>query len=196
MSTAGGFDWSSWLSLRWQEAVLVLVTLGALYVAVIILTRLTGLRSFAKMSAFDFATTVAIGSLFGTAIATRNPSLTVALVAFAGLFAVQKVVALLRMRIRGAEAWIDNAPLLLMDGPSILHANLRRAGVTEDDLRAKLREANVLHKGQVLAVVLETTGVISVLHSSDPDVRLDPDLLTRVNGAEERFTRARERGGT
>jgi uncharacterized membrane protein YcaP (DUF421 family) len=65
-----------------------------------------------------------------------------------------------------------------------LHENLRRANVTEDDLRAKLREANVLTWDQVRAVVLETTGGISVLHTDDPDTRLEPELLENVRGAE------------
>ena len=116
------------------------------------------------------------------AIATRDPSVAVALVAFAGLFTVQKVVAVARTRV-GADRLTDNEPLLLMDGPEILHENLRKANVTEDDLRAKLREANVLCRNQVRAVVLETTGQISVLHTDDPDTRLDPDLLMRVRGA-------------
>jgi uncharacterized membrane protein YcaP (DUF421 family) len=184
MSPDTGFDWSAWLGLAWQEAVMVLVSVAVLYLAVIGLTRIMGLRSFAKMSAFDFATTVAIGSLFGTAIATRDPSVAVALVAFSGLFVAQKAMALARQRIRGAEHLIDNEPILLMDGPEILHDNLHAANVTVDDLRAKLREANVLHRDQVRAVVLETTGKVSVLHSDDPDVRLEPELLDKVRGAE------------
>lgn len=184
MSPESGFDWSAWLGLAWQEAVMVLISVAVLYLALIGLTRIMGLRSFAKMSAFDFATTVAIGSLFGTAIATRDPSVAVALVAFTGLFVVQKAMALLRIRVRGAERLIDNEPLLLMDGSEVLDENLRRANVTRDDLRAKLREANVLHYGQLRAVVLETTGQLSVLHTDDPDTRLDPDLLKRVRGVE------------
>ena len=184
MSMDTGFDWSGWLDLRWEEAVMVLVTLAVVYLAIIALTRLMGLRSFAKMSAFDFATTVAIGSLFASAIANKDPSLGVALVAFAGLYMAQRALSALRLWISGAEDLIDNEPLLLMDGPEILRENLERSSVTEDDLRAKLREANVLHYGQVRAVVLETTGDISVLHSDDPDVRLDPDILHAVRGAE------------
>jgi uncharacterized membrane protein YcaP (DUF421 family) len=39
--------------------------------------------------------------------------------------------------------------------------------VTKDELRGKLREANVLQLNQVKAVVLETTRDISLLHSSE-----------------------------
>ncbi len=48
-----------------------------------------------------------------------------------------------------------------MAGNRFLDENLRR---TEDDVRAKVREADVQNYDQVLAVVLETTGDISVGH--------------------------------
>jgi uncharacterized membrane protein YcaP (DUF421 family) len=66
-----------------------------------------------------------------------------------------------------------------MHGEHILRDNLRKAHLSETDLQAKLREANVLNYQQVKAVVFETTGDISVLHA-DSDVRLDPHLLKGV----------------
>jgi uncharacterized membrane protein YcaP (DUF421 family) len=72
---------------------------------------------------------------------------------------------------------VDNAPLLLMDGRGVLEDNLASARVTHDDLRAKLRDANVLDTGQIHAVVFETTGDVSVLHGDEP---LDPEVLRGV----------------
>ncbi|MEW9918550.1 YetF domain-containing protein [Marimonas sp. MJW-29] len=42
--------------------------------------------------------------------------------------------------------------------------NLAKGGMTLDDLWAKLREANAFDIKQVHAVVLESTGDVSVLH--------------------------------
>ena len=53
---------------------------------------------------------------------------------------------------------------------------LRKTRVAKDDLIAKLREANVLAMNRVRAVVLETTGDVSVLHGNE----LDDALLTGV----------------
>ena len=64
---------------------------------------------------------------------------------------------------------ISNAPLLLTDGNKILHGNLEYARIEEEQLIAKLRGANVLNYDQVFAVVLESTGDISVLHAADSD---------------------------
>ena len=59
---------------------------------------------------------------------------------------------------------MQNQPALLMRDGVILHAALKATRVAENDLIAKLREANVLDLAQVRAVVLETTGDISVIH--------------------------------
>ena len=53
-----------------------------------------------------------------------------------------------------------------MKKEEILWSNMKKSKVTEGDLRVKLREANVLRLLEVKAVVFETTGDISVLHSS------------------------------
>ncbi len=147
----------------------------AIYLAVIVATRVSGLRSFSKMSAFDFAMTVAIGSLIATAASGQAPLATV-IVGVAVLFAGQFLVAVLRSHrwLRGA---LDNSPLLLMDGERILHDNLALARVTLDDLHGKLREAGVLRYEQVRAVVFETTGDLSVLHGEGS---LDERLLSGV----------------
>ncbi len=93
------------------------------------------------------------------------------------LYLVQVVIAFGRIHFR-ADELVDNKPLLLMDGPKVLDENLRKSRVTMPDLRAKLREANITDPDrEVLAVVLETTGDISVLSGDGP---LDPTLLEGI----------------
>ena len=93
-------------------------------------------------------------------------------------------MAFLRARFSRFSHLVNNEPLLLMQGPSMLRANMQQAKVTEEDIWAKLREANVLNLAQVRAVVLETTGDISVLHGESEGVPLDAVLLTGVAGQE------------
>lgn len=169
------------LLITWQTAGLVLVTAAVGLTTVIVLARLHGLRSFAKMAPHDFATTVAIGSvLAGTAMA--SVPLLQGLVALLGLFLAQRVFQ--RWRLHGGDAFVDNDPVVLMRGVEVQWAALHSTGVTIDDLRSKLREANVLSYEQVRAVVLETTGDISVLHGDVDGPRLDPDLLDDVRGVD------------
>ena len=63
----------------------------------------------------------------------------------------------------------------------ILDDNLAKANVSRDELIAKLRQANALNFDQVLAVVLETTGDMSVLHTAQHKM-LMPEMLHGVKG--------------
>lgn len=165
---------------------IVLTALGV-YILVLFYTRLAGLRSFAKMSSFDFAMTVAIGSTIASSVLTQNPSLVQAAVGIGAIFGLQYTFGVFRQKWTWAQSLVDNEPLLLMLGDHMLHENMREGRVTEDDLWSKLREANVLHPGQIRAVVMETTGDITVLHGEEGGPDLDPRLLTGVREADRYF---------
>ena len=150
---------------------------AAALVWVTLLIRLNGLRSLSKMTNFDFVMTVALGSLVaGAAQASEWSSFAQAMIAMAGLFITQFVAARLRKSSESIEDAMQNEPILLMRDGQILHEALDKTRVAESDLIAKLREANVLHFEEVRAVVLETTGDVSVLHGD----RLDEKLIANV----------------
>lgn len=147
----------------------VVVSATGIYLAVILFTRIAGKRSFSKMSSFDFAMTVAIGSIIATTALSSTVSLLEGTAGLAMVYILQMTAALLR-RFAFFRKVLDNSPMLLMDGDTILEENLKKAHVTHGDLRSKLREANVLHRSQVKAVIFETTGNITVLHGEGPQV--------------------------
>ncbi|MEX2291557.1 MAG: YetF domain-containing protein [Mycobacteriales bacterium] len=166
------------LGASWTRLGAVLVAACAVYLAVILLTRLAGVRSLAKMSSFDFAATVAVGSAVASTSAGSVP-LTAGLLVLALLYALQYVVATLRRR-NLLHGLVDNPPILLMAGPQVLEANLRHARISREELWSQLRLAGVHSRDQVGAVVFETTGDMSVLRRGD----LDSELLQGVRGAE------------
>jgi len=178
-----------WTDSTVSELKMVVLSGVITYTAILIYTRITGLRSFSKMSSADFAMTVAVGSLFASTISTAKPTIIVGLVALATLFAGQWILAFLRRKWEPISHLVDNQPMLLMSGDSMLEENMRRANVTKADIFGKLREANALNYDQILAVVFETTGDISVLHSSDPNATLEPNFLEGVVGRESLFSK-------
>jgi uncharacterized membrane protein YcaP (DUF421 family) len=145
-----------------------------------LLIRINGLRSLTKMTNFDFVATIALGSLLaGAGQASDWVGFLQPLAAMVGLFIAQYTSARLRKSSDKVEAAMGNSPALLMRDGMMDLAALEAQRVTEADLRAKLREANVLDWSKVRAVVLETTGDISVLHGN----ALDWTLLEGVRGA-------------
>lgn len=170
-----------WFGAGWTTLGLVALSTVGVYVAVLVYTRLAGLRSFAQMSGFDFAVNIAMGSLMATTAVSDSPSLAQGVVAMGTLFALQMLIATARRHER-ARYGVNNRSLLVMDGPEFIEEHLRHGQITKDDIRFKLREANVFSYEQVRAVVLETTGEITVLHAED-DTTVDADILADVRGA-------------
>ncbi len=166
-----------WITTSW----LLLGGLG-MYATIILLTRIFGLRSFSKMSGFDFAVTVATGSILAAIFIAKDPPLLQGVAAMIVLFAMQATVAELRKRFSFIETIVDNRPRLIMWGGEIDEHQMLKAKITRADLMAKLREANVTRFEQIHAVIAETTGDISVLHGP-PDEALDTGLLDGVIGA-------------
>ncbi len=171
---------AQWMLTSWASVPLIILTTIGTYGVIILLTRVNGLRSFSKMSGFDFAMTVAVGSLFAGTIISSDPPLLRGAVALASIFAGQRLVASLRVQGKGMRQLLDNEPLYLMKGQTIYHENLKKARVTEDDLFGKLREANVLNLNQVRAVVFESTGDVSVLHGDADGPELSDELMSGV----------------
>ena len=176
-------DWS-WIATPLDAAVMVLLTAAGIYVTLILFTRLAGLRSFSKISSFDFAITVGMGTVLAGTLLNREPPLVQGMIALGALYGLQAAASALRRRFERVATLLDNEPILLMAGPEVLHGNLDRAGLTPADLRAKLREANVLRPDQIRAVVMESTGDVSVLHGDPDGPALDPELLTGVRDAD------------
>lgn len=166
------------LSDPWLDIVMRALILAAAAICwVVVLVRINGLRSLSKMTNFDFVMTIALGSLVaGAAQASDWKAFLQAMVAMAGLFLVQFGAARIRKSSGAAEDAIQNDPVLLMRNGEIFEDTLRQTRVAKSDLIAKLREANVLDLSEVRAVVLETTGDVSVLHGQ----RLDETLIENV----------------
>ena len=123
-----------------------------------------------------FADALMRGGVLSLLSLTKWTDFVQALCAIAALFLLQFVVARLRKQSVSFENFIGNDPVMLMRDGEIFEDALKQTRVSRSDLLAKLREANVLHFSEVRAVVLESTGDISVLHGE----HLNEDLIEGV----------------
>ncbi|MDG5491556.1 DUF421 domain-containing protein [Psychroserpens sp. SPM9] len=164
-----------WFTITSESLIAIILTAIGIYIALVLVTRISGKRSFSKMSSFDFAVTVAIGSIMATVIISKSVSLLQGIVGLLIMYVIQMTVAYGR-RFKGIRKLMDNKPTLLMKDGKIIEGSLKKCHVTESDLKAKLREANVIQLSEVKAVVFESTGDISVLHGSS-DKTLDDWIM-------------------
>ena len=76
---------------------IVLTGVGA-YISIILMLRISGKRTLAKMNAFDFIVTVAMGSILATTLTSQQTTLLAGLTAFGTLVVLQYMLAKLSKR--------------------------------------------------------------------------------------------------
>lgn len=170
-------DISKWLLPQLETSTIIVCSVVLIFCLFIVLTRIAGLRTFAKMTSFDFATTIAIGSILASISIDPKVSVGNGFISLIAIICFQVLFAFLQRKSSLFRKTATNSPMLLMKDGVIDHKALSKANLHKSELIAKLREANVLNFEEVRAVVFESTGDVSVLHSNDSDKKLQDQLL-------------------
>lgn len=136
------------------------------YVALVALLRASGRRTLSKMNAFDLIVTVALGSTFATLLLSKDVSLAQGTLALALLIALQYLVTWTSVRVRWVRRMVTGEPALLLFRGRYLPAAMRKARVTQDEVRAAVRGAGADSLANIEAVILETDGTFSVVRGT------------------------------
>lgn len=138
------------------------------YIALVTFLRISGKRTLAKMNAFDFIVTVALGSTLATILLSQDVVLAEGLLAFMLLIGLQFIVAWLSVRSSWIEALVKSEPTLLLYRGQFLQPAMQRERVSREEIEAAVRQQGVADPEEVAAVVLETDGTFSVIqHRGD-----------------------------
>lgn len=141
----------------------VLVVGPLAYLALILILRVSGKRTLAKMNAFDFAVTVALGSTLATIILSKDVALLEGVLAFVVLAGLQFIIAWSVLRSdRVADAAKSAPRVLLVDGVIDADALLAER-VTREELKSAVRKSGYGDLSLVAAVFLETDGSFAVI---------------------------------
>lgn len=167
----------------WEPVARVVVVGALAYASLVLLLRVTGKRTLARMSAFDFIITVALGASFGRILTARSVALVEAVSAFALLVFLQYAVTWLQVRSPRFAHTVTAPPALLFFRGRILHDALRRERVTEAELRTAIREHGAGSFEEVEAVVLESDGRFAVVKSGNAGDRSALEDLERAEGS-------------
>ena len=147
----------------WSQVLRVLLVGAATYAGLVLLLRISGKRTLAKLNAFDLVVTVALGSTLSSVLLDGAISWTEGMVALATLVVLQLLVALVTTRVPRARDVVTARPTLLLHDGELDEATARRARVTPAEVRQAVRSSGQGDLRGVAAVVLETDGTLSVV---------------------------------
>ena len=168
---------------NWPGLGRVLIVGTLAYAALVAILRISGNRTLSKLNAFDFVVTVALGSTLASIITSSGVALAEGLLALALLVGLQFLVTWLSVRSSAVSHLVKSEPTLLLYRGEFLHQRMRRARVTEEEVRAAVREQGVGSLGEVEAVVLETDGSLSVVKQAGDQPSALAGLLTETVGS-------------
>lgn len=152
---------SQWIAASWGDLGFAVAAGAAAYLGVIIYFRVVGIRSTTQLEGYDFAATVAIGTILGS-VAIGSTSLAVGLVAVGVLLGAQTLVGLTRRRLP-VQSLIDHQALVLVKDGVLVQDSIARLRLTDDDVRSLLRREGIWSVEEAGLVVVEATGDVSVL---------------------------------
>lgn len=147
----------------WYDVVRVLIVGVLAYISLVVVVRVSGKRTLAKMNAFDLVVTVSLGSVLATVAVSSDVALTDGVAAFAVLCGAQFVVAWTSSRTDVARRMVKARPVLVLERGELLIPVLRRERLTEGEVRQAIRSSGNGAVEDVAAVVLETDGTLSVI---------------------------------
>ena len=136
----------------------------AVYLILLTVTRLSGRRTLAQTTVFDFVLLLIIAETTDQALMGEDLSITNATIVIVTLALTDVALSYLKQWSPRLGAALDGTPTILMSGGEVDHSALRRARVDLSDVLEAAREAHGLKRlDQIDFAVLEVGGAISII---------------------------------
>ena len=137
---------------------------ASMYGFLVLIFRITGKRSLAQITAFDFILLLIIGEATQQAILGNDFSFINACVVIATLMLLELVLSLVKGRWPHLDPVLESTPLVVVDNGRPLEDRMTRERVDLTDVLVAARERHGLERlDQIKYAVLEKSGGISII---------------------------------
>ncbi len=134
------------------------------YLFVLVLLRLTGKRTLAQITTFDFVLLLIISEATQQALIGEDNSMINGAIVVATLIGLNILMSLLKQRSKGFDRLLDDIPLVIVVDGKPLKDRMDKSRVDEDDVLDAARETHGLERmDQIRHAILERDGRISII---------------------------------
>jgi len=158
--------WSNFVTLSVSPANLA-VRAVVVYLAVLILLRLSGKRQVGQMGAVEFVTVLLISNAVQNSMNGGDNSLVGGLLIAVVLIVLSGTLSYLTYRSRMFEAIFEGSPRLLVYRGKVIEAALQKERLSLSELHVLLRKQGVYHLRDVRSGVIEADGSLSLVRYED-----------------------------
>jgi uncharacterized membrane protein YcaP (DUF421 family) len=136
----------------------------AVYLFVFVVFRISGKRTLAQVTTFDFVLLLIIGEATQQALLGEDFSITNALLVVSTLILIDVAMSLAQQRLPALGRFVEGLPVVLVDNGTPVQEHLRKARVDEADILERARQSQGLESlDDVKFAVLERDGSISIV---------------------------------
>lgn len=136
----------------------------AIYVGLLVIFRISGKRTLAQITTFDFVLLLIVGEATQQGLLGDDFSVTNALVVITTLVVADVALSFVKERLPAADRLAEGRPLVILEDGRPLEDRMRRSRVDVVDVLAAARQAHGIERlEQVKYAVLEQSGSISVV---------------------------------
>lgn len=136
----------------------------SIYIFLMVIFRISGKRSLAQITTFDFILLLIIGEATQQALLGNDFSLTNAFLVILTLLGADIGLSFLKDQFNTLEKFVDGVPLIILEDGRPIKERMRKARVGESDIMAAARETQGLERlDQIKYAVLERSGGISII---------------------------------
>jgi uncharacterized membrane protein YcaP (DUF421 family) len=171
-----------WLTGSWPHLGLVAGKAVLMYATALLGLRLAERRTLAQWNIIDFVTAVAIGAIVGRTAVAGPQSFVTGAAALLTLLIVHRLASLARYQPAIRKA-LDHRIRVLVDAGELRHGELRRCGLTEDDIYANLRQRGVFDLAELRFLIYEAKGGLTIVRQDySGRILLIEDALNSASG--------------
>ena len=134
------------------------------YLFVLVLLRLTGKRTLAQITTFDFVLLLIISEATQQALIGEDNSMINSAIVVATLVGLNVLMSLLKQRWPWVDRLLDDVPIVIVENGKPLKDRMDKVRVDEDDVLDAARQIHGLERmDQIRHAILERDGRISII---------------------------------
>lgn len=139
---------------------------GAIYLVLLILFKLSGRRSLAQLTTFDFVLLLIIGEATQQALLGEDFSVTNMVLVVATLIVLDVGASLLKRRNDRLARLLDGSLTIIVEDGVLMQWRMDKARLTLDDVMESAQESGLERLEQIRYAIVERNGKISIIQRS------------------------------
>ncbi len=141
----------------------IILRATAIYFFLFAVSRGTGKRELAEMTAFELILLVSMGDLIQQGVTQEDMSVIGAFLAVGTIVFWISIVGWLSFRFKALRPAVEGRPVLLVQNGEVLESNLRHERMTLDEVKESARHQGIDDLAKVRLALLEPDGRISFI---------------------------------